>query len=80
MKLKTRQSCGNIPVHKWNAGTYEDVAVYHNDAVACDPDTESCPRNCEGDDWSVDLDNTKFTVSEDGESFVAQCTIKRSFA
>ena len=26
MNLMTRQSCGIIPVYKWNSGTYEEVA------------------------------------------------------
>jgi len=80
MKLKTRQSCGIIPVYKWNSGTYDEVAMYHDDSKACDPDTQTCPQNCQGDDWEIDLTKTRFTVSEDGSDFEARCTFKRSFA
>ena len=30
--------------------------------------------------WTIDLENTKFIESEDGEDFEARCTFKRSFA
>ena len=80
MPLKTRQSCGHIPVHKWNSGTFDETAIYHDDSVQCNFETETCPRNCEGNDWTIDLENTKFIVSESGDSFEARCTMKRSFS
>lgn len=80
MKLKTRQSCGIIPVHKWNSGTYDEVAMYHDESIVCDPDTTTCPQNCQGNDWTIDLEKTSLTISEDGDSFEARCTFKRSFA
>ena len=38
------------------------------------------PPSCVGSDWQVDYENTKFVVSEDGNSFEARCTMKRAFA
>ena len=77
LKSKTRQSCGVIPVHKWNSGTYDEVAIYHDDSVACSGD--KC-INCQGDDWTIDLEKTKFIVSEDGNEFEARCTFSRPFS
>ena len=79
MKLITRQSCGFIPVHKWNSGTFDETAIYHDESEDCLLSSGNCPRNCEGSDWVIDLENTKFTVSEDGNKFEARCTMKRSF-
>ena len=30
--------------------------------------------------WKIDLENTKFTESDDGKDFEARCTFKRNFA
>ena len=80
MKLKTRQSCGIIPVYKWNSGTYDEVAMYHDDSQQCAVGAE-CP-NCQGSDWEVDLTKTRFEVNWDGDTntyFEARCTFKRPF-
>ena len=64
-------------MHKWNSGTYDEVAIYHDDSVACSGET--C-QNCQGDDWTINLEKTKFTVSEDGNEFEARCTFSRPFS
>lgn len=65
--LATRQSCGNIPVQKWNSGTFDLTAEYK-------------PGTCEGSDWTIDLEKTRIEESEDGTSIEAKCTFKRPFA
>ena len=48
--IRTRQSCGIMPVYKWNSGTWDEVAMYHNENPPCDPLNETC-KDCEGQDW-----------------------------
>ncbi len=64
----SRQSCGLLPLYKWNSGVFTDVGDYG----------ESAP--CDGSDWQIDLEKTKITESEDGQTVEARCTFKRSFA
>lgn len=77
---RTRQSCGLMPVYKWNSGTWDEVAMYHNENPPCDPSIEGDCKDCEGKDWQIDLEKTGFVVSEDGKKFEAKCTFKRRFS
>lgn len=52
-KVSKLQSCGVMPVYKWLSGTYDQVGYYTTKA-------------CDGDDWSLDLEKTSITESEDG--------------
>ena len=65
--LTSLQSCGVMPVYKWMSGYFIETGKYRDGA-------------CEGSDWEIDREQTYFKEAEDGSSFEAKCTFKRSFA
>ena len=65
MPLATRQSCGNIPLYKWNSGTFDIVGKYSDKADVNGNFDTHCMTTTNWT-WEPDLDNTYFTESEDG--------------
>ena len=47
------QSCGVMPINKWNSGTFDTVGLYTS-------------PTCDGSDWSIDYEKTKIVESGDG--------------
>ena len=64
----SKQSCGLLPVYKWNSGLFSDVGDYGSAAT------------CAGSDWSIVPEHTMIKEGDDGQFVEARCTFKRSFA
>ena len=65
VQLATRQSCGNIPLYKWNSGKFDIVGEYKPTTLPSG-DTDSHCMTTTDWTWTIDLENTYFTESEDG--------------